>query len=583
MKKSLITLFSALLMLCSCSDNPYTPSPNPEPVDPTPNPGETVTELKKVPFEKGLNLSDWFNADEEYWFNPDAYGEKDFDQLKSLGVDVVRLPINFPIYMGAAPDYKFSDKFLAALDKAVKYAEDRDMYVILDNHSYYGSRTFPQGYGEALVSAGFRQLAARYKDHGDKVIFELFNEPGGTYLEQNWGEMQQRLITEIRAIDPSHIIIVTPPGCHYYELKNLPNYDDKRLIYTFHFYAPFMFTHQGANWDNIPLEYLSGLPFPYDVSRMPQKPSQFAGTEYDASWSAYPAQGTEKYIGDELMTIYSWATQNNKLLFCGEFGTLTSAPKEDRARWYKAVCDYFSAFGIAWTAWEYRDTKTPNFGIFNGANIFESNLDTDLINAMGFTLPPEYATGCPQVTFYEDEIPSWWSQGGKWDGYEPKVDFACKENPYDGSLNCIRWDVDNIWGGVVMTPWPVADFTRQYNAGANLEFAIRTTAEIDKLVVRFVQYKTGAKWQWRNIVEIATTDGVAKQYQFSADGEWHKLSIPLSAFWIHGTQGDWKESPDADDEGFAWDCVNHLEIVPEGNEKLLGKTIYLDNILIRKN
>lgn len=483
--------------------------------------------------------------------------------------------------MGNAPEYKFSDKFLNTLDKALEMAENREMCVIIDNHSYYGSRTFPEGYGEQLVAAGFRQLAARYKNHGEKVIFELFNEPGGSYLQQHWGEMQQRLISEIRAIDQSRIIIVTPPGCHYYELKDLPEYDDKRLIYTFHFYAPFIFTHQGANWDKIPLEYLSDLPFPYDAQRMPVMPSQLKGTEYETSFANYPAQGTEKYIGDELMTIYSWATQNNKLLFCGEFGTLTSTPKEDRARWYKTVCDYFSAFGISWTAWEYRDTNTPNFGIFNGANIFESNLDTDLLDAMGFTTPPQYANGCPPVNFYQDEIPSWWSQSGKWDGYEPKIDFACKDNPFEG-VNCIRWDVDNKWGGVVMTPWPVADFIKQYKADANLEFAIRTTQEIDKLVVRFVQYKTGAKWQWRNMVEIGTTGGAAKQFTFPADGKWHTLSIPLSSFWIHGTQGEWKDAPEEGEEGFAWDCINHLEIVPEGNEKLLGKTIFFDNIIIRK-
>ena len=158
----------------------------------------------------------------------------------------------------------------------------------------------------------------------------------------------------------------------------------------------------------------------------------------------------------------------------------------------------------------------------------------------------------------------------------------CKENPYNGSLNCIRWDIDNKWGGLVMTSWPVADFTTQYNAGASLQFAIRTTDTLDKLVVRFTQYKTGAPYQWRNMTEISTTDGSATAYQFANDGEWHIISIPLQQLWIRGTQGTWKDAPDEGEEGFAWDCINHLEIVPEGNNNVLGKTVYIDNIVIKK-
>ena len=52
--------------------------------------------------------------------------------------------------------------------------------------------------------------------------------------------------------------------------------------------------------------------------------------------------------------------------------------------------------------------------------------------------------------------------------------------------------------------------------------------------------------------------------------------------WICGTQGNWKLGPDEGDEGFAWDCIQHLEFAPEGNESLLGKTVYIDNIRIRK-
>ena len=178
----LAALSCFVMMLGACSDkNTPEPQPNPDP-EPEPEPGvEEVVPLKSIPFSKGLNLSDWFNVSEAYWFNTDVYTENDFDQLKSLGIDVVRLPINFPIFMGQAPAYTFDDKFLAALDNAVNWAEARGMYVILDQHSYYGTRVIPEGYGEELVTSGLRQLAMRYKGK-DHVVFELFNYPGGSYI-----------------------------------------------------------------------------------------------------------------------------------------------------------------------------------------------------------------------------------------------------------------------------------------------------------------------------------------------------------------------------------------------------------------
>ncbi|MGN1238486.1 MAG: hypothetical protein ACI4UW_06145 [Muribaculaceae bacterium] len=29
-----------------------------------------------------------------------------------------------------------------------------------------------------------------------------------------------------------------------------------------------------------------------------------------------------------------------------------------------------------------------------------------------------------------------------------------------------------------------------------------------------------------------------------------------------------------------WHCINHLEIVPDGNSNVLCKTVYIDNIVI---
>lgn len=580
MKHFFLTALSCLMMMfAGCSENNMNPEPEPNPTPGTDPDVEEVKPLTSVPFSKGFNLSDWLNTSQDYWFVPDKYKEQDFEDLKTLGVDVVRVPINFPLFMGPAPAYTFNNKLLDVLDNAVEWASSRGIYIILDQHSDFSPAGFTAD-KEDLVASGLRQLASRYKGK-DHVLIEVFNEPNSDYIEKSWNEIQLRLISEIRNIDKNVIIIATGVGGGITRLRELPKINDDRIIYTFHYYNPFLFTHQGAEW--IPSRHIANVPFPYDADKMPPMPNEFKGNaEYEGYYNIYSAQGNERAIAQELMEIYSWATDNNRLIFCGEFGTLTTASKGDRNRWYKAVCDNLAAFGIAWTAWEYSSGSMPNFGVFKGTKNFETNLDADLIRAMGLNVPPQYESGCPEVVYYDDDVPEWWSQGSKWDGYEPKIDFSCKENPYDGSLNCIRWDIDNVWGGLTMSTWPVTDFSEQYDAGAHLEFAIRTTDVIDKMIVRFVQYKTGAPWNWRIIEEISTTNDEKPAYKFANDGKWHLIKIPLQSMWICGTQGAWKLGPEEGDEGFAWDCVQHLEFAPEGNESLIGKTVFIDNIRIRK-
>lgn len=570
-KKTFLLTMILLLILSSCSDSPANSQPDtpPDPDIESPEDEESGP-LTKVPFSKGFNLSGWLNL-EEQWFNADAFNEKDFDELKSLGCDVVRVPVNFPLNMGAAPEYKFTSNFLKALDNAIDMAERHDMFIIIDQHSY-GSE-FPSDKGEAIITEGFRQLAQRYVKRSDKIVFELCNEPNGSFLQNEWPQMQRRLISAIREIDKKHIIIATAFQCNADQLIALPDYDDERLIYTFHFYDPFIFTHQGASWSESPEKYIKNVPFPYDASRMPAMPPQFKGTDREGSYIRYSTEGTENAVQEILQRTQDWATKNGNLLFCGEFGALENAPAQDRINWYKTVCDKLSQLGIAWTAWQYRG----DFDIFNGSPIFELNINKDILQAMGLTIPAALEKDCPDIILYGDYRASWLTPEN-----EQKVYFDYKDHPYGDAGSCIRWDIPNANSLITLTAWPVINLKSYVEAGAKLEFAVRTQDPIQKLTVRFQQYKDGAPWQWRNIQTITTSASVSDAVKFSNDGKWQIISIPLKDFYIYGTMGDWKEKPSGNDEGFAWDCINKIEFCADGNDAVAGKIIFFDEIAIRR-
>ena len=54
-----------------------------------------LTAQPPMPFTKGVNLTNWFQVNEVEQIHINKYTKKDFEQLKSLGCDVIRLPIHF--------------------------------------------------------------------------------------------------------------------------------------------------------------------------------------------------------------------------------------------------------------------------------------------------------------------------------------------------------------------------------------------------------------------------------------------------------------------------------------------------------
>ncbi len=535
------------------------------------SPRSVVEPLQEVPFHKGVNMNAWFDRP-DYQVETEKYNSQDIDFLKNLGMDVVRLPINLHSNVGPAPNYKISESYLQKLDDVVNSITSRNLWVILDQHSL-SMVSFPT-YGEALLTSCFQQLATRYKGKA-RIALELFNEPSNEITD--WPEIQGRIIKAVREIDTDVIIIATNIG-KAEELLNLPEYDDPRVIYTFHYYAPIMFTHQGAYWDTL-LGYLSGYPFPYDSSRMPEIHKQWNNTTYLINlYNNYKEDATVEQIRKDITSYADWAEQNGRLLFCGEFGVLNTAQPEDRYKWYKAVGDILAEKNIPWTLWQYKDDQLTNFSIFTGAQIFDQ-LDTDMMEAVGVTLPSEFADGPHPLTIYSDSVEPWCNMRTDKNGGTDYLDYYCTDNPAEGT-NCIRYNVNNPTGGVWFEMWLPANVRKLQKAGASLEFMARTIDRFNSLEFFFQHYKDGASRQWRMAATISSSGNGSALCQLTPDGEWHKISIPLNRMYYHGCDGEWKDSPGAGDDSFDWSSLNWLMITPDGDSDATGKTIYIDDIRI---
>lgn len=339
----------------------------------------------QVPFHRGVNLTGWFQAQNARKIQFNKFSKKDFRDIKSLGCDVIRLPINLHDMTLGAPEFKIDPHFLAYLDSAINWAEELNLYLLIDNHSFDPSTSTSPSVVEILVKV-WPQLAERYKDRSGYIMYEVLNEPHGI-SNQIWGEIQRQAINAIRSKDKKHTIIVGPSGWNSYnDLAQMPIYDDSNLIYTFHFYDPFMFTHQGASWNTPSMVSLSGVPFPYNSDKMPACPKDLLGTWVEQALNNYPTQGNAEYVKSLLNIAVEFRDKHHVNIFCGEFGVfIPNSNADDRVYWYKIVKDYLEEKNIAWTIWDYKGS----FGIFKKGSKekFESDLNIPLLRALDFKTP----------------------------------------------------------------------------------------------------------------------------------------------------------------------------------------------------
>jgi endoglucanase len=530
--------------------------------------------FRSTPFSKGVNFSAWFQSYSASAIPFNRYVEQDFADIKTLGVDVIRLPVSFPTMTSGAPDYKIEPLLLKLLDIAVNWAEKYKIYLIIDNHPL--NHDLDESRDKDMLLKIWSQIAEHFKNRSDYVLYEIYNEPGISIDYIALGSLQGEIIDAIRSIDKKHTIVVV--GGRWASIDGmlaLPVYSDDNLIYTFHFYDPFVFTHQGATWDTLQrMGYLSGYPWPYDKNRMPETPPEVKGTYIgDVEINNYSIIGTEAAILAQFEKAVTFSKKRNVPVFCGELGVLMwNAPAEDRIRWYKFVCRTLSDLNIAWASWDYYG----GFGIFNNGNFgldFNSDLNIELVRAMGFTPPPQRQKTAKPLnsgfTIYDDYVAREFNINfNPSRTRKPTASSLYDKQAADGKY-AIRWE--NADKNEGFNFYRSMDLSKLAAAGYILEFRARTDDEV-RFDVRFEmpETKTSIPWRMRYTVD---------QTILPPDGKWHKIRIPLKKMqeqgaYVSATQ-EWRNP----EQAFSWEQIGYLKF-DTGDNDLLGKKIWFDLIRI---
>ena len=341
----------------------------------------SVQKTIPAPFSKGVNFSNWLEHRSAEQIFADMFTRQDFANAKALGCDVIRLPIHFERFCEKADGYRIHEKILGILDKVATWSAELQMYVIFDFHNNCAADTFTPADIEDVLTPVWTQLATRYKAASDRIVYEIMNEPHGIDVPV-WNEIIARVFQLIRGIDQKHWIIVGGADWNSTAaMKTLPDFQDDKVIYTFHYYDPHTFTHQGAPWCR--MERVTGLPFPYDAEKMPPLPENPTEVE-KRCFANYPVNGRLEAVVDCFDQYVQFSRERNAPVYCGEFGCFMSVPDEARVKWYELVAALLDERGIPRTSWDYYG----GFGIFRRGQRgvrprFPEDLNRPLLRAMG--------------------------------------------------------------------------------------------------------------------------------------------------------------------------------------------------------
>ena len=265
----------------------------------------------------------------EYFFT-----EQDACFIRSLGLNLVRLPFNYRHFEDDMNPMAIREAGLKHLDRVVKICADHEIYTILDLHAAAGYQNQDWHSDNPSQQAFFWQhkhfqdravwlwevIAERYKDNPWVAGYNPLNEPSdptGVRLDAFY----RRVVAAIRKIDPDHIIFLD--GNRYSQDFSVLGPPMPNIVYTLHNYA-------------VP-GFIDGGEYP-GISR---------GEYFD-----------KNILHDKLLNTCQYMLENQTPIWVGEFGPVYTGNLQKDSMRYQILQDqlsFYKEIEANWCLWTYKD------------------------------------------------------------------------------------------------------------------------------------------------------------------------------------------------------------------------------------
>jgi endoglucanase len=262
------------------------------------------------------------------------FTEPDAEYIHSMGLNLVRIPINYHLFEDDMNPRVIKEAAFEQLDRVIELCAKNQIYTIIDLHALPGSQNQHWHSDNPTQVALFWQhkdfqdralilweaIAERYKDQSWVAGYDLINEPAEPTGEKLF-PYYKRLRDAIKKIDPNHILFLE--GDRYaVDFDKFSEVWDN-VVYTNHDYA-------------VP-GFISGGDYP-----------GYTGTRYF----------NKDTLEHDFLTKSEFMFSHHVPLWVGEFGPVyTGNPEKDEMR-YQILKDqlaYYRKYNVSWCIWLYKD------------------------------------------------------------------------------------------------------------------------------------------------------------------------------------------------------------------------------------
>lgn len=277
--------------------------------------------------------------------------------VKNAGFETIRIPVSWHNHVSAG-DFTINPAWLDRVQEIVDYAISEGLYVILNAHHdndqkyYYPTEKCYENSAKYLTAI-WSQVAERFRDYDEHLIFESMNEPrlSGTPYEWNFSKGQAACRKAAECINRLNQVFVdtvragggynqdrylsvpgyaaAPNNAVDMQLFTLPeDTAENRIIVSVHAYTPYSFALQDGGM------------------------SRFE-----------PSNAQRSEIGALMNSLYNRFVKNGIPVIIGEFGARDKKNLQDRVNYYAFYVGMASARNIPCIVWD-------NHGFSGGGELF---------------------------------------------------------------------------------------------------------------------------------------------------------------------------------------------------------------------
>jgi aryl-phospho-beta-D-glucosidase BglC (GH1 family) len=351
----------ALLLFAAAHPQPGTRQPV---VERKPVGNEAVFQ-RAATLTRGINTSGWFGGSTDYSLKHTStyITIADLRAMRAMGIQYIRFPFDPALLEQNSAGSANNEQLWRHLDDALDMVQSAGLdvdFVVFPTDDYKQRLLTQDGLRQFIL---LWQLLSKHfaRRDPDCFFFELINEPK-VQDRYRWIGIEGQVVKAIRQIDQQHTILAS--GANWDGLEDLLDTDslpDPNIIYTFHYYEPYAFTHQGATWAESEFTYYKSIPYPVTPEMLAQKLKSISGDRARYRLYLYGAEGWNRTgISERLAFAADWGRERHVPVICNEFGAYRdTTPEDSRARYLEDVRSGLEKLGIGWAMWDWSE----NFGL----------------------------------------------------------------------------------------------------------------------------------------------------------------------------------------------------------------------------